>query len=220
MLCSLLQSEFLYLPGRTSILRSVKVLCLAFALAVCLQAAAAAKAIQFGRLWDGHRVFKNVVVVVEGDKITSVTANGKIPPGAEKIDLKGYTAIPGMIDMHTHITYYWDGDSSVDADARSGSAKGAGGPVQRNGMKGLEAGVTAIRDLNAANGADIDLRDLINMGVFVGPRLFVSGGGMHGLPKIPEMKDKVAEQIKLTKERLAEGVDWIKVFGSRAGSTT
>jgi imidazolonepropionase-like amidohydrolase len=217
-LCSLLKISIPILPGRNSILKSFKVLGLLFVLAVCLQAATATTAIRFGKLWDGHQVLKNAVVVVTGDKVISVTANGKIPPGTETIDLSGYTAIPGMIDMHTHVTYYWDGDTSVDARRQKRKREGVLVALsQRNGMKALDAGVTTIRDLNAANGADLDLRDLINMGVFVGPRLFVSGGGLHGLPKIPEMKDKVAEQIKQTKDRLAEGVDWIKVFGSTGG---
>ena len=199
-------------------MKNLKVLGPLFALAVCLQAAPATEAIRFGKLWDGHQVLKNAVVVVHGDKITSVTADGKIPPGAESIDLREYTAIPGMIDMHTHITYYWDGDTSIDARRQKRKREGVVVALsQRNGMKSLEAGVTTLRDLNAANGADLDLRDLINMGVFVGPRLFVSGGGLHGLPKIPEMQDKVAEQIKETKDRLADGVDWIKVFGSTGG---
>jgi len=44
-------------------------------------------------------------------------------------------------------------------------------------MKALGAGVTTLRDLNASGGADTSLRDLINMGKLVGPRLFVSGQG-------------------------------------------
>src|SRR5215813_2417925 len=74
-----------------------------------VNAAAATKAIKFGRLWDGHQVIRNAVVIVENDKIQSVTANGKVPAGAEIIDLTRYTGVPGFIDAHTHMTYYWDG---------------------------------------------------------------------------------------------------------------
>ncbi len=191
---------------------------LTVSLVLCLNATAATKAIRFGKLWDGHRVIANAVVIVDDDKIRSVAANGAIPPGVETIDLTPYTGIPGMIDMHTHITYYWNGDTSVDARHQKPRREAVTVVLsQRNGMKSLEAGVTTLRDLNAAGGADIDLRDLINMGAMVGPRLFVAGRGLHGLPKIPDIKDKVEEQIKETKERIAEGVDWVKVFGSTGG---
>ena len=60
-------------------------------------AVAAVKAIKFGKLWDGHNVINNAVVIVDGDKITSVTANGRIPAEAEVIDLSRYTGMPGMI---------------------------------------------------------------------------------------------------------------------------
>ena len=187
-------------------------------LAVCLNAAAATKAIKFGKLWDGHRVIANAVVIVDDDKIRSVTAKGAIPAGVPTIDLSSFTGIPGMIDMHTHVTYYWSGEPGT-TPRRQGPRHVAITVVlaQRNGMKALEAGVTTLRDLNASGGADMDLRDLINMGALVGPRLFVSGAGLHGLPKIPEMSDKVAEQVKLTKAVIAAGADWVKVFGSTGG---
>jgi imidazolonepropionase-like amidohydrolase len=196
--------------------RSTKCL-LAFWLAFSLNAATTTKAIKFGKLWDGHRVIANAVVIVENDKISSVTANGAIPAGMETIDLSRFTGIPGMIDMHTHVTYYWGGSPG---DPRHQAPRHVAVTVvlsQRNGMKALEAGVTTLRDLNASGGADIDLRDLINMGALVGPRLFVSGRGLHGLPKIPDKNDKVAEQIKQTKDTIAAGADWVKVFGSTGG---
>jgi hypothetical protein len=56
-------------------------------LAVALNAAAATKAVKFGKLWDGHGTIANAVVIVENDKIQSVAASGTIPAGAEIIDL-------------------------------------------------------------------------------------------------------------------------------------
>jgi len=78
---------------------------LATLLAVGANAEAATKAIKFGKLWDGHRTIANAVIIVENDKIQSVAANAPIPAGAEIIDLSRYTGMPGMIDVHTHMTY-------------------------------------------------------------------------------------------------------------------
>lgn len=86
-------------------MRRIAILALFFA----WQANAATKAIRFGKLWDGHRVVTNAVVIVENDRVRSVTSGGAIPAGVETIDMRRYTGLPGMIDSHTHITYYWDG---------------------------------------------------------------------------------------------------------------
>lgn len=193
-------------------------LAVALTLTLSMHATAATKAIKFGKLWDGRQVIYNAVVIVEDDKIVSVAAKGKIPAGAETIDLSRYTGIPGMIDMHTHITYYWDG--APGTTPRRQAPRHAAITVvlaQKNGMKALESGATTLRDLNASLGTDMDLRDLINMGALVGPRLFVSSGGLHALPKIADMNEKVAEQIKQTKAVIASGADWVKVFGSTGG---
>jgi len=181
-------------------------------------AAAATKAIKFKQVWDGHRIISNAVIVVENDRIRSVTENGAVPPSVQTIDLTRYTAIPGMIDAHTHVTYYWDGAPGT-TPRRQGRRHVAVTVVlsQRNGQKALEAGVTTIRDLNATGGADIDLRDLINMGAFVGPRMFVSGAGLHGFANRPGVTDTVAEAIKQTKAVIESGADWVKVFGSTGG---
>jgi imidazolonepropionase-like amidohydrolase len=90
------------------------ILVLAFLLAVSLNATAATKAVKFGKLWDGHSTIANAVVIVENDKIQSVAANGTIPAGTETIDLSRYTGMPGMIDSHTHMTFYWDPGSGTD----------------------------------------------------------------------------------------------------------
>ena len=126
-----------------------------------LDGSAATKAIEFGRLWDGRRVIANAVVIVENDKVQRVTAGDEIPAEAEVIDLRRYTGIPGMIDSHTHVTYYWDG--APDTTPRRQPPRHVAVTVflaQQNARKTLEAGVTTIRDLNAAGGADIAMREI------------------------------------------------------------
>ena len=172
------------------------------------------KVLRFARLWDGTRVIPDAVVVVSGNLIVSVTS-GKVatPPGAETIDLGRYTGLPGLIDAHTHITYFWDG-----APGTTPFKQPAREPAERvrlaeaNGRRTLETGVTTVRDLGASGGTDIAMRDLINSGQMVGPRLFVSGQGISagrgGAPDVETVR-------KTTDTRLGTTADWIKVYASR-----
>src|ERR1700737_1780776 len=68
------------------------------------------KAVRFGKLWDGKgKLWANAIVIVEGDRIRGVTTEASaIPAGAEVIDLSKYTGLPGLIDVHTHMTMYTD----------------------------------------------------------------------------------------------------------------
>jgi imidazolonepropionase-like amidohydrolase len=181
-------------------------------------ASAATKAIAFGKLWDGHRVVANAVVIVENDKVQRVTSGGDIPAQAEVIDLRRYTGIPGLIDSHTHVTYYWDG--APDTTPRRQPPRHVAVTVflaQGNARKALEAGVTTLRDLSAAGGADIAMRDLINMGAMTGPRMFVAGTGLRSAAGRPGVADPVVEAASQAKAVLDGGADWVKVFASTGG---
>jgi imidazolonepropionase-like amidohydrolase len=127
-------------------------------------------------LVDGTgRVFTDAVVIVEDDHVQSIASgNAPVPSGAEIIDLSRY--IPGLIDAHTHITYYWDGNSAPRYEPPRHPAVTVF-LAQENAQKALEAGVTTIRNLNAPDGTDLAMRELINMGRMIGPRMFVDVTG-------------------------------------------
>src|SRR5260370_36095740 len=68
------------------------------------------KAVRFGKLWDAKgKLWTNAIVIVEGDRIRSVTTDAAaIPAGAETNDLSKYTGVPRLIDVHMHMTIYTD----------------------------------------------------------------------------------------------------------------
>jgi imidazolonepropionase-like amidohydrolase len=187
-------------------------------------AAAPVKAIRFGKLVDGTgKELTNAIVIVEGERIKSISTNSSsIPAGAEVIDLSRYTGIPGLIDVHTHMTYYWDQEPGT----RPWTQLGARLPAmtmflaQENLRKTLETGVTTVRNLHAAEYTDIAMRDLINMGKLTGPRMFVSGYGLHvasraGAPTPSKgQANGVDEVVRAAREQIAAGADWVKMFGS------
>jgi imidazolonepropionase-like amidohydrolase len=205
-------------------MRGVSVLVVLSFLATFSPAFAATKAIKFGKLIDGNGgVFTNAVVIVEDDRVRSVASgNASIPSDAEVIDLSRYTGIPGLIDAHTHITYYWDGNTTPRYEPPRHPAVTAILALE-NAQKALDAGVTTIRNLNAADGTDLAMRDLINMGRVVGPRMFVSGLGIRitrsTAPPAPVgiMADGVDGVTRAVRQVIASGADWVKMFGSTGG---
>ena len=169
--------------------------------------------LRFGALLDRDgRLSRNATIVVEGDRITAAGASVSIPRGAETIDLRRYTAIPGLIDAHTHMTYYWDG--AAGTRPLNQPRRPAGVTVvlaAENARRTLETGVTTVRDLGASNEIDYAMRDLINMGRMVGPRMFVAGQGLSAGRGGPN-PDTMRQQAEA---RIAAGSDWVKVYGSR-----
>ena len=180
-----------------------------------LPCVAQTRAIRFGKLWDGERTVSDAVVVIDGDRIVSVgTGASALPAGADVVDLRKYTGLPGLIDLHTHITYYWDQKPGTRPRGQRRLPAVTVYLAQANAMRTLETGVTTVRDLNAGNDMDLAMRELIALGAMVGPRIFASGPGLSARQGQPPDPDNMR---KLVEERVKAGVDWIKVFGSRGG---
>lgn len=127
-----------------------------------------------GRLLDVKtgQVVENATVVVRGERIEAVGHDLAIPPGATVVDLLQHTVMPGLIDMHTHLT----GDPNYGySDHRLHQWPGYAAIVGvKNARKTLLAGFTTVRNVGAGEWADVALRDAIRNGVVPGPRLFVS----------------------------------------------
>ena len=186
------------------------------------------KALEFASVVDGSgRVIPNGVVIVDGDTITRVAGPDEaLPAQAQIIDLKRYTAIPGMIDAHTHVTYYWDPGSGTDPWRQPHRSPDLTVQLaRRNGLAALEDGVTTMRDLGSSNYTDIALRDSINRAGWVGPRLFVAGYGLSRArrPYRPDAdttrtihgqifnNSQIPEAVK---QQVDAGADYIKMYGS------
>ncbi len=180
-------------------------------------------ALRFGAMVDASgRSTPDAVIVVQADTIVSVGRGSRaVPGGARVIDLRRYTAIPGLIDVHTHMTYWRDkanpsmpGPRSKDSVVMAAAA---------NALGTLETGVTTVRDLGASNYTDIAMRDSINRGAMIGPRMFVAGFGLSKLtvprettPSVPargRVRDTAEIRVAI-KAQVDAGADWIKMYGS------
>lgn len=174
---------------------------------------------------DGHgNTIRDPTIVVRGDRIVFIGVGGQIPAGARVIDLRGYTLMPGMMDAHLHI----DGHFRRQGERRSMTALWAA----HNADVLLEHGFTTVRTLSSPDFVDVDTRNAINAGLIPGPRMLVSGQGMNDRMLAGAEGDRVkkgaapADEAAIrdyVRRYVKEGVDWIKIFGtrsSRAGGTS
>jgi imidazolonepropionase-like amidohydrolase len=166
----------------------------------------------------------NQAIVIEGDKIAQIAPSSEIKAAAgdTTIDLPDATLLPGLIDMHTHLTFDLNslGYQGLSISTAREALHGA-----RNARRTLEAGFTTVRNVGAKDYADIALRDAINDGDVIGPRIVASGPalGITGghcdenlLPPAFHLQgDGVADGVEGVQHKVREvikyGADVIKI---------
>lgn len=190
-------------------------------------------AIRAANLIDGvaAQARHNVLIVIKGNKIESVTDGGTPPAGATLISLPAsVTVLPGMIDTHTHIFLQGEdpaqGGYDVQLLKHPSSYRAARAAV--SARRALEEGFTTIRDLETegAGYGDVGIKEAINDGFIPGPRMLVvtraisvtGGYPLEGynpdivVPKGAQLGDGPVELRKIARQQLENGADWIKVY--------
>ncbi len=191
--------------------------------------AAARTLLRAGHVLDVHTGKETAAetIIITGDKITAVAPTASTPAqaGDREIDLTGYTVMPGLIDVHTHLTMATNFDPYFELSMTP--AKEAILGVE-NAKTTLEAGFTTVRNVGANGFTDVALRDEINEGRIPGPHMQVSGpalgitGGHMDENLLPEqyhvVGEGVADGIPAVQHRVRQnikyGADLIKIGAS------
>ena len=170
------------------------------------RAADAPITLRAARILDGRGgVIPNARITVVGSRITKVEANAT---GSATYDLGTATILPGLIDAHAHVVWYFNSKGRFhtgdDGDTKTEGMLAAAG----NAYTTLMSGITTLQSLGSPE--DKELRDAIARGVVVGPRILTS------LDPLNERSGTPDELRALVRTRKAEGADVIKVFASKS----
>lgn len=149
----------------------------------------AATLIHAGRVIDGvsERMLSERTIVVDGGRIVAIESGYRAPgAGDAVIDLRSSTLMPGLMDMHVHLTSEYSRSSAGDAFRKNGTDVALDGAMFAE--RTLMAGFTTVRDLGDSFRASIALRNAINAGKVPGPRIFAAGKSIAttgGMPTRP-----------------------------------
>jgi imidazolonepropionase-like amidohydrolase len=215
----------------------LKKLCCCIVALFCLYVAAVAQVtvIKAGRLVDPDQgtVLTDQGIVIRDNKFEAVGKNLTIPANATVIDLSKMTVLPGLINCHTHLADGKYGEDDPIMQLKKSASQSVLESIP-NARATLESGFTTVRDVGVYRALnDVALRDAINNGYIVGPRMYVAGayititggaGAMTGLaPDLQLSWDlhygeanspwEVRQKVRLLAH---DGVDHIKVLATGA----
>jgi imidazolonepropionase-like amidohydrolase len=184
------------------------------------------------RVFDGEhaKTYDNWVVLVENDRIRAAGPAGDVdaPPGVRTIELSGMTLLPGLIEGHAHILLHPYNETSWNDQVLRESLALRVARATVHVHDTLLAGVTSLRDLGTegAGYADVGIKQAVEQGIIPGPRLLVAtraivATGSYGpkgfdpawdVPLGAEPADGVDELIRVTRDQIGKGADWVKVY--------
>jgi len=181
------------------------------------------------RVFDGSTVQEGWVVLVRENRIAAVGPKSDVdaPRGTVEIDLPRTTLLPGLIEGHSHILLHPYNETSWTDQVLNESLGLRTARATVHVKNSLMAGVTTMRDLGAegAGFADVGIKQAINRGVIPGPRLLIAtkaivatgsynpkGAPELDLPKGAEEADGYDDLIRVTRDQIGRGADFIKIY--------
>jgi imidazolonepropionase-like amidohydrolase len=187
-------------------------------------------AVRAGRLFDGsEKLAVNQVILIKGNRIAKVgpAEQVQVPADAEVLDLSHATVLPGLIDAHTHVFGNGpDFDNQILRDSYQYRTLTA----LANAQKDLMVGFTTLRDLKTLGAmySDVDLRNAIDRGIVIGPRMQVATRGIQStggfimrgyspevpLPSALQVVDSPWAAREAVRDQVAHDADLIKVYAA------